>query len=161
MQSATGTAWPSPPAPDLTEVGDRTVITVACAAASPPAHVWYALVDRTADWWGQPYVPPGAEPLRMEPYPGGRVWSGDEHANDGVLHGTIRAFDPPERLEIGGILVPGAYNGSIAFTIAGSSLGSQVRVEHRAQGRIDPVVEERISSGWSALLARLTALADE
>ena len=78
----------------------------------------------------------------------------------GDLHGTIRAFDPPERLEIGGVLVPGAYAGSITLTVERTGLGSEVRVEQMARGRIDAGTEERISTGWARLLARLTELAE-
>jgi uncharacterized protein YndB with AHSA1/START domain len=88
---------------------------------------------------------------------GGRVWAGREQ---GRTHGTIRAFDPPERLEIGSVLVPGAYAGSITMTVERTSLGSEVRVEQMARGRIDATVEERISTGWTELLARLTDLAE-
>lgn len=95
--------------------------------------------------------------MRMEGRLGGRVWA--EGAADG-RHGTIRAFDPPERLEIGSVLVPGAYAGSITLTVERTSLGSEVRVEQMARGRVDAATEERISTGWAQLLARLTELAE-
>ena len=120
--------------------------------------MWHTIVERTADWWGEPYLSPDGHAMRMEPRLGGRVWAGE--AADGHLHGTVRAFDPPERLEIGGVLVPGAYAGSITLTVERTSLGSEVRVEQMARGRIDAAVEERISTGWARLLARLTELAE-
>lgn len=129
------------------------------AAAVPPEQVWHTLVERTAEWWSAPYLAPEGAPMRLEPRLGGRVWAGA--ADDaGELHGTIRAFDPPERLEIGSVLVPGAYAGSITVTVERTSLGSEVRVEHMARGRVDDTVEERISTGWTQLLARLTDLAE-
>jgi len=143
--------------PGSEPVDETTVVTTA-AAAVPPEQVWHTIVERTADWWGEPYVAADAHPMRMEARLGGRLWAGD--AVDGQLHGTVRAFDPPERLEIGGVLVPGAYAGSITLTVERTSLGSEVRVEQMARGRIDAAVEERISTGWARLLARLTELAE-
>ncbi len=139
---------------------DETVVVVTGAAAVPPEQVWHTLVDRTAEWWGQPYLSPTEAPMRLEPRLGGRVWSGSPDAARGVQHGTVRAFDPPVRLEIGGVLVPGAYAGTITVTVDRTSLGSEIRVEHQARGRIRPGTEERISSGWADLLATLTGLAD-
>lgn len=137
---------------------DETTVVTTAAAAVPPEQVWHTIVDRTPDWWGEPYLSPGDQAMRMEPRLGGRVWAGG--ATSGELHGTVRAFDPPERLEIGGVLVPGAYAGSITLTVERTSLGSEVRVEQMARGRIDAAVEERISTGWARLLARLTDLAE-
>lgn len=133
------------------------------AAAVPPEQVWHTLVARTSDWWAEPYLAPGSAPMRLEARLGGRVWSGGESPDaDGAshLHGTVRAFDPPERLEIGSVLVPGAYAGSITVTIERTAIGSEVRVEQMARGRIDATVEERISTGWTQLLARLTELSE-
>ncbi len=133
------------------------------AAAVPPEQVWHTLVARTSEWWSEPYLAPGAAPMRLEPQLGGRVWSGAESPEadgSGQLHGTIRAFDPPERLEIGSVLVPGAYAGSITVTIERTAIGSELRVEQMARGRVDATVEERVSTGWAQLLARLTELSE-
>jgi uncharacterized protein YndB with AHSA1/START domain len=117
--------------------------------------------------------------MRMEPRLGGSVWaapgadtdagaitpsseastSGDR-SPDPVLHGTIRAFDPPERLEIGGVLVPGAYAGSITVTIEKTNLGCEIRVEHMARGRVTASTEESIAHGWTQMTAKLTELAE-
>ncbi len=142
-------------------IDDETAVVITGAAAVPPEQVWHTIVDRTADWWGAPYLPDGGDAMRLEPRLGGRVWSGAPDASAGELHGTIRAFDPPERLEIGGVLVPGAYAGSITVTIDRTRFGSEIRVEQMAHGRIEAAVEERIANGWTRLLAALTALADE
>lgn len=146
-------------APEPTD--ETSVVTTGVASVSP-ALVWAVLVDRTSEWWGADYLGPGAEPMHLEPELGGRLWSGttSEAGAEGDLHGSVRAFDPPERLEIGGILVPGAYAGAITVTIEATALGTSVRVEHLARGRITAQVEERMSSGWAAMLARLTELAD-
>lgn len=134
---------------------DETTVVTTAAAAVPPEQVWHTIVERTAEWWTEPYLAPDAGAMRLEPYLGGRLWSdGDQR------HGTVRAFDPPERLEIGSVLVPGAYAGSITLTVERTSLGSEVRVEQMARGRIDAAVEEQISTGWAQLLARLTELAE-
>ena len=137
---------------------DETTVVATAAAAVPPEQVWHTIVERPAEWWGEPYLAPEEPSMRMEARLGGRVWAGGDA--DGELHGTVRAFDPPERLEIGGVLVPGAYAGSITVTVERTSLGSEVRVEQMARGRVDAVVEERISTGWARLLARLTELAE-
>jgi uncharacterized protein YndB with AHSA1/START domain len=139
------------------EPGDETTVVATAAAAVPPEQVWHTLVARTSEWWAAPYLDP-ERPMHLEPRLGGRVWAGAE--GEGELHGSVRAFDPPERLEIGGVLVPGAYAGSITVTVERTSLGSEIRVEHMARGRIDDAVEERISTGWTQLLARLTELAE-
>lgn len=148
---------------DAPDPGDETAVVITAAAAVPPEQVWHTLVARTSDWWSEPYLAPGAAPMRLDARLGGRVWSGPDAPGGeatGELHGTIRAFDPPERLEIGSVLVPGAYAGSITVTIERTGLGSEVRVEQMARGRVDDTVEERISTGWSQLLARLTDLAE-
>ena len=149
-------------APADADPGDETSVVVTAAAAVPPEQVWHTLVERTSDWWSTPYLAPDAEPMRLEARLGGRVWSGSRTADSGSgqLHGTIRAFDPPERLEVGSVLVPGAYAGSITITVERTGLGSEVRVEQMARGRVDATVEERISTGWAQLLARLTDLAE-
>jgi uncharacterized protein YndB with AHSA1/START domain len=141
---------------------DETSVVVTAAAAVPPEQVWHTLVERTSEWWSTPYLAPGAAPMRLDARLGGAVWSGGDAAGEGTgqLHGTIRAFDPPERLEIGSVLVPGAYAGSITITVERTGLGSEVRVEQMARGRIAATVEERISTGWAELLARLTDLAE-
>jgi uncharacterized protein YndB with AHSA1/START domain len=146
-----------------TDPGDETCVVITAAAAVPPEQVWHTLVGRTSEWWSAPYLAPDAAPMHVEARLGGRVWSGAgaaDGAAGGHLHGTVRAFDPPERLEIGSVLVPGAYAGSITVTVERTGLGSEVRVEQMARGRVDPNVEERISTGWTQLLARLTDLAE-
>lgn len=155
-------ATTDPTASADTEPDDETSVVVTAAAAVPPEQVWHTLVERTGEWWSAPYLAPDAEPMRLEARLGGRVWSGSRSADsgDGHLHGTIRAFDPPERLEVGSVLVPGSYAGSITITVERTGLGSEVRVEQMARGRVDATVEERISTGWAQLLARLTDLAE-
>jgi uncharacterized protein YndB with AHSA1/START domain len=141
--------------------GDETCVVITAPAAVPPEQVWHTLVERSAEWWGEPYLPPGSGTMRIEARLGGRVWAeGGRGEPAGDLHGTVRAFDPPERLEVGGVLIPGAYAGSVTVTVERTSLGSEVRVEQMARGRIDAAVEERISTGWARLLARLTELAE-
>ena len=152
---------PTSSMPDTPDPGDETSVVITAAAAVPPEQVWHTLVARTSEWWSEPYLAPGADPMRLDARLGGRVWSGPDAVDGGgALHGTIRAFDPPERLEIGSVLVPGAYAGSITVTIERTGLGSEVRVEQMARGRVDANVEERISTGWAQLLAQLTELAE-
>lgn len=139
--------------------GDETTVVVTTAASAPPLQVWDALVSRTAAWWGEPYLGPDAGGMRLEPALGGRVYSGRD-ADSGTLHGTIRAFDPPERLQIGGVLVPGAYAGTISISIARTNLGSEIRVEHTSRGRLEAVVEDRISHGWTRMASALAELAE-
>lgn len=142
--------------------GDETSVVVTAAASVPPEQVWHTLVERTSEWWSTPYLAPDVAPMRLDARLGGRVWAGGAASGErgGHLHGTIRAYDPPERLEIGSVLVPGAYAGSITITVERTGLGSELRVEQMARGRIDATVEERISIGWAELLARLTDLAE-
>lgn len=146
-----------------THTDDETSVVVTAVAAMPPMQVWHILVDRTPEWWNEPYLDADGPGMRIQPRLGGRVWSGpeaDDGEPSGELHGTVRAFDPPERLEIGGVLVPGAYAGSITITISKTSLGSDIRVEQMARGRIEAATEERISTGWTQMLSTLTHLAD-
>lgn len=149
---------------DAIDPDDETTVVVHAAAAATPVQVWDTLVHRTQQWWGAPYLDPGDGGMRMEPKLGGRVWTGCITATDDTglasLHGTIRAFDPPERLEIGGVLVPGSYAGSITITVHATKLGSEVRIEQMARGRVSASTEERIAYGWTQIAAALTALAD-
>lgn len=143
-----------------TPADDEVVVVVSAPASAAPIQVWDVLVNRTASWWGVPYLGPDGGTMRMEPELGGRVYCGND-PDWGELHGTIRAFQPPERLEIGGVLVPGAYAGSITISVSRTNLGSEIRVEQKARGRIEASVEERISHGWTTMLHALTELADE
>ncbi len=142
-----------------TTVDDETVIVVTSPASAPPIQVWDVLVARTASWWGEPYLGAGGGAMRMEPKLGGRVYCGSD-PEFAPLHGTIRAFDPPDRLEIGGVLVPGAYAGTITITVAKTNLGSEIRVEQSARGRIEASIEERMAHGWTTMLHTLAELAD-
>lgn len=148
----------------LTDPDDETTVVVRAPAAAAPVQVWDVLVNRTAQWWNAPYLDENDGGMRMEAKLGGRVWSGCLTAEDSTglasLHGTIRAFDPPERLEIGGVLVPGAYAGSISITIEATKLGSEIQVEQMARGRITSTTEERMAHGWTQMTAKLTGLAD-
>ncbi|MGK2929638.1 MAG: SRPBCC domain-containing protein [Acidimicrobiales bacterium] len=146
--------------PQPTPVDDETTVVVTSAAACAPIQVWDVLVSRTAEWWGEPYLSPHDGFMRLEPELGGRLWSGASDASTGQLHGTVRAFDPPERLEIGSVLVPGAYAGNITITIEKTALGSEIRVEQMARGRIDESTEERIALGWTQMATALADLAE-
>ncbi|MDE0805661.1 MAG: SRPBCC domain-containing protein [Acidimicrobiales bacterium] len=148
----------SRPAPETTD--DELSVVVSSPTSAAPVQVWDVIVNRTGAWWGEPYLGPDRAAMRMEPVLGGRVYSGND-PDWGDLHGTVRAFDPPERLEIGGVLVPGAYAGSITISVSRTNLGSEVRVEQKARGRIEASVEERISHGWTTMLHALAELADE
>src|SRR3546814_212342 len=142
------------PATSVADPGDETSVVTTAAAAVPPEQVWHALVARTSEWWSDPYLAPAAEPMRLDARLGGRVWSGPDVTDGrqtGSLHGAIRAFDPPERLEIGSVLVPGAYAGSITVTIERTGLGSEVRVEQMARGSVVPTLGGLISPGCPRL----------
>lgn len=140
---------------------DEITVVVTSAAAVSPVQVWDVLVSRTAEWWGEPYLGPRTDSnMRLEPELGGRLWSGAGDASSGHLHGTVRAFDPPERLEIGSVLVPGAYAGSITITVEKTALGSEIRIEQMARGRIAGSTEERIAHGWTQMAASLAELAE-
>lgn len=145
--------------PPETTADDETNVVVTSPASAPPLQVWDVLVSQTASWWGEPYLGPGGGEMLMEPVLGGRVYCGND-PGFGALHGTIRAYDPPERLEIGGVLVPGAYAGHITITIEKTNLGSEIRVEQMARGRIEASVEERMAHGWTTMLHTLAELAD-
>lgn len=146
------------PAPS--SLDDETTVVVTSAAACAPVQLWDVLVSRTAEWWGEPYLGPRDGFMRLEPVLGGRLWSGASDASTGQLHGTVRAFDPPGRLEIGGVLVPGAYAGSITITVDKTTLGSEIRVEQVARGRITESTEERIALGWTQMATALADLAE-
>lgn len=142
------------------DVDDETSVVVVTAAAASPDRVWDVIVARTAEWWGEPYLGPHDGFMQLEARLHGRLWAGSPDASQGQLHGMVRAFDPPERIEIGSVLVPGAYAGSITITIEETTLGSEIRVEQMARGRVDAVTEERISHGWTTMAATLADLAE-
>ena len=139
---------------------DETCVVVTTATAAPPAQVWDVLIQRTGEWWGAPYLGPADGVMQLEPHLGGRLSSGTGDGSPGQLHGTVRAFDPPERLEIGGVLVPGAYAGSITITVEKTALGSEIHIEQMARGRIDASVEDRISHGWTTIASILAEVAE-
>lgn len=143
---------------------DETTVVVRAVATAPPLEVWDVLVNRTAEWWRGPYLDPAEGGMRIEATLGGRVWTGcltpDDDTGLASLHGTVRAVDPPERLEIGGVLIPGAYAGSITITVERTHLGSEIRVEQMARGRVTSTTEERMAHGWTQMTAKLAELAD-
>lgn len=161
--------------------GDHDVVSVsATAAASAPAvRVWAVLVDETEQWWSSPYLDDG-EAVTIDARLGGEVRvvrpdagapedrSPDDGSSDdghdaavaGPILGSVRAFDPPQRLEIGAALLPGAYAGTVTFTLTGTTFGTEIRVHQTVRGRIDEAVVERATAGWSVLLDRLAAAAD-
>ncbi len=59
------------------------------------------------------------------------------------------------------MLVPGAYAGSFTVTIEKTNLGSEIRIEQMARGRVAASTEERIAHGWTQMAATLTELADQ
>lgn len=127
--------------------------------AVAPVRVWQILVDETDRWWSEPYLGPSSGSMQFDPVLGGTVRASDGKGR-ATLHGTVRAFDPPERLEIGGVLVPGAYAGTITFTIEKTSLGAELRVEQMARGRLEASTEDRMHNGWTTLTARIADLAE-
>lgn len=149
---------PEPGATGAPDPDDETTVVTTAAAAVPPEQVWHTLVERTPEWWTAPYLAPDGGGMHVDARLGGQVWSGADGRR--AVHGTVRAVDAPERLEIGSVLVPGAYAGSITLTVERTSLGSEVRAEHMARGRIDDAMAEAMSTGWARMLARLTELAE-
>ncbi|MDZ7675775.1 MAG: SRPBCC domain-containing protein [Acidimicrobiales bacterium] len=147
------------PPPDGDRTDDETNVVVTTTTSAPPVQVWDVIVSQTGSWWGEPYLGPEAGTMRIQPELGGKVFNGRDVAT-GTLHGTVRAFDPPERLEIGGVLVPGAYAGGITITVEKTKLGSEIRVEQMARGRIAADVEDRIAHGWTQMASTLAELAE-
>lgn len=147
-----------PDVPSSVDPGDETAIVVTTVAAAPRERVWEVLVEESPEWWHVPYLAPGAPPMHIQPFLGGLVTEGAAAA--GRLHGTVRALDPPERLEIGGVLIAGAYAGTLTFTLFPTPLGTEIRVEQMARGRITEVVQEEVSDGWVRLLAELAINAE-
>lgn len=145
---------------DRVDPDDEISVVVTAASAAPPVQVWDVLVARTAEWWGEPYLGPQDGTMRLEAELGGRLWAGAVDASSGELHGTVRAFDPPERLEIGSVLVPGAYTGTITVTIEKTKFGSEIHVEQMARGRVEASTEERIAHGWTQMLSTLADIAE-
>lgn len=145
---------------DAAAVDDEIVVVVSTSTSAPRVQVWDVLVHRTAEWWSGPYLAPAAGSMQLDAVLGGEATSRVADDRPGEHHGTIRAFDPPEQLVIGGVLVPGAYAGSITVTLAERDLGTDITVEQRARGRVTAEVEERISHGWTQLTTRLAELAE-
>lgn len=144
---------------------DAVHVSATAAASAPPVRVWAALVDDTASWWSSPYLDDD-EVVVIDARLGGAVRVHDPSAEvdaaepQGPILGSVRAFDPPQRLEIGGALLPGAYAGTITFTLTGTTFGTEIRVSQTVRGRIEDAVLERATAGWSVLVDQLAAIAD-
>jgi uncharacterized protein YndB with AHSA1/START domain len=147
--------------PNATAIDDETTIVVTTTTAVSPVQVWDVLVGRIGDWWGEPYLDPHDGCMHLEARLGGRLWAGPTDAPEGRLHGTVRAFEPPRRLEIGDVLVPGAYTGRVVIMVEGDGSGSSIRIEQRVRGRIAARTEERMEHGWSRMAAALAGLAEQ
>lgn len=140
-----------------------TIVSVSTTIAAPPVRVWEVLTMETERWWLEPYLAPGRA-MRMDAALAGAVWAAptDEGADveQRSVHGTIRHFDPPRRLEIGGVLVATSFGGHITFTVAKTQLGCDLTVEHEALGVDDDAVESTLVLGWTQLLERLGEIAE-
>lgn len=102
-------------------------------------------------------------PMKLEPWPGGR-WYRDLGNNSGHLWGHVQSIKAPTLIEICGPLfmsTPAVSNVQYRLTAEGNS--TRMKFCHRAAGWIPPEQRDgsRINTGWTSILARVKAKAEE
>lgn len=132
-----------------------------------PAHVFGALCGDLSAWWGAPYLQDAAS-LRvvLEPRPGGRlyeVWSDEpgQCAEEGALWGVVTQIADAELIVLeGGIGMPWPVLGHVTFELKPvggertSAPQSDLRLNHRAWGKVSEAMRESYDWGWKDLLSR-------
>jgi hypothetical protein len=100
-------------------------------------------------------------PMKIEAWPGGR-WYRDLGDNNGHCWGHVQAIKRPALLEISGPLFmsyPAISN--VQYRLSEKDGGTLIQFRHAALGLIQDDHRKGVSSGWSALNARVRAHAEK
>lgn len=124
--------------------------------AAAPDRVWRALTEEIGHWWLPDfYCAPNSKAIKLEPWPGGRLYEDAENGG-GLLWFNVVAVTPPESLHLAGHIIP-PYGGP-ATTLLHLSLsripsGTLLKVHNSVLGYISKGQLESTIAGWRQLFA--------
>lgn len=100
-------------------------------------------------------------PMKVEPWPGGR-WYRDLGDNNGHYWGTVQAIKRPTLLEITGpLFMSYPVVSNMQYRLTEENGGTLIRFHHKAFGVIPDEHRQGMGEGWSHILARTRARAEE
>jgi uncharacterized protein YndB with AHSA1/START domain/DNA-binding transcriptional ArsR family regulator len=137
----------------------RFSITLEVDIAAPPARVFRALVGEIGRWWKTHFFDPKlATGMRLEPWPGGRMYEAWRGKDEGAFWGVVSEIEAPRRLELRGTMgLPGGVQGLVGIDLAAKKGGTRLALRHDAIGDIEADAGEMYAGGWSDLLDYLRA----
>ena len=105
--------------------------------------------------------PEGAPlPMTLELHPGGR-WYRDLAGSDGHLWGFVQSVKRPVLLEIWGpLFMSTAATSNLLYRLSETPDGTLIKFKHTLVGPFPEDHRPRLTSGWTALHARVRAAAE-
>jgi uncharacterized protein YndB with AHSA1/START domain len=101
-----------------------------------------------------------AFPMKIEAWPGGR-WYRDLGDNNGHLWGHVQAIKRPTLLEITGpLFMSYAVISNLQYRLSKVDGGTLIQFHHKALGLIQDEHRQGLDKGWSHLLSRIHARAE-
>ena len=106
-------------------------------------------------------TPEGAPlPMILETYPGGR-WYRDLGGDNGHLWGFVQSIKRPALLEIWGpLFMSTAATSNLMYRLTETPDGTLIKFTHTVVGPFPEDHRSRLTSGWTALHARVRAAAE-
>ena len=99
-------------------------------------------------------------PMMLEPRPGGR-WYRDLGGEDGHLWGFVQSIKRPTLLEIWGpLFMSTAATSNLLYRLSGTPDGTLIKFTHTLVGPFPEDHRPRLTSGWTALHARVRKAAE-
>ena len=99
-------------------------------------------------------------PMILEPHPGGR-WYRDLGGDNGHLWGFVQSIKRPSLLEIWGpLFMSTAATSNLLYRLTETPEGTLIRFTHTLVGPFPEDHRPRLSSGWTALHARVRKAAE-
>jgi hypothetical protein len=143
-----------------------TTMTVTDAFTITEEILVRASLDKTfaslIDQMGRLNETPDGKPLPMmlEPRPGGR-WYRDLGGDSGHLWGFVQSIKRPVLLEIlGPLFMSTAATSNLLYRLTETPEGTLIKFTHTLVGPFPDDHRSRLSSGWSALHARVRKAAE-
>jgi len=100
-------------------------------------------------------------PMKIEPWPGGR-WYRDLGDNNGHLWGHVQAIKKNSLLEIcGPLFASGPSVSNVQYRLFEEAGGTRIEFRHAGIGYFTPEQRQGVHMGWSSLLDRIKAGAEQ
>jgi DNA-binding transcriptional ArsR family regulator/uncharacterized protein YndB with AHSA1/START domain len=134
--------------------------------AAAPERVWKTMFEGGGTWWPLDFVTsPKTKKFVIEPGLAGK-WYEDFGAHAGVLWFTTVLWEPPTKVAVTGVSIPGCGGGgpfvsNVVFTLEPDGKGTRVRISDQSLGRIDDATRQSLSEGWAQLLGVLKQMVEK